>query len=353
MNKGLVSIIVPIYNGEECLDRCLGSIINQSYNEIEALLIDDGSVDCSCEICNKYASKNHRIKIFHTKNGGPSAARNEGIKNSRGEFIFFLDHDDFIEGNAIELLIKSYNQYKAEIIIGDFNHAGKKISLSGNDNIFKKDKLMIKEEIGDYIKKYLKKPNRYPLFVYSWGRLFESSIIKKNNITFDENLRTFEDVAFNFKYLKYTDKIFFINQSLYNHQIYENFNSATMDLGDNPKKLFGYKKALESIKEFLSENKFDIDIDIKREIGHTDVCYTIIQLIRTCGQINENNEKKIYKFVKEIINEPEFRENLQFYSPTKGDSRILPMLMKLKAVKPIIEICKYKAYKRYKRNNKK
>ena len=191
MAKNLVSIIIPVYNGEKYIDRCLGSIFNQSYKEIETILINDGSTDNSGSICEKYALNHDKINVIHTNNQGPAASRNKGIKKSRGEFIFFLDADDSIEDNAIELLIKNYHQYKAEIIIGDFKHMGKNISHSGNSNVFQEDKLMTKKDIGDYIKRYLKKPNRHPLFAYSWGRLFKSSVIRENNITFDEDLHTF------------------------------------------------------------------------------------------------------------------------------------------------------------------
>ncbi|MDD5012082.1 MAG: glycosyltransferase family 2 protein [Candidatus Nanoarchaeia archaeon] len=352
MNEGLVSIIIPVYNGEKYIDRCLESIFSQGYKNIETILINDGSTDGSREICNEYAFNYNNIDVFNIKNQGPAAARNKGIKNSRGEFIFFLDIDDFIESNAIGLLIKNYNQYKADIVVGDFKNVGKSMTNSGHSNVFSEDKLMMKKDIGDYVKKYLKKPNRHPLFAYSWGRLFKSSIIKNKDIKFDEDLHTFEDVAFNFEYLKHTDKIFFVNQAIYNHQMYDSFNSATMDIGNNPKKLFGYKKALENVKNFLECSDLE-NINIKKEVGHADVCYTIIQLIRTCGQINKNNEKEIYKLVHEIVNELNFRDNLQFYSPSKGDSKIIPMLMKLKLVTPITKLCKHKAYKRYNRGNKK
>lgn len=346
----LVSIIVPVYNSEKYLDRCLQSVKNQSYKNIEIILIDDGSTDNSGKICEKYAVKDKRVRVIHTKNNGPAAARNKGIENSKGEFIFFFDADDFIENNAIDLLIENYNQHKADIIIGDFNKINDNNSNSGHDRVFLKSQLLAKKDIIDYTRWYLKKPNKFPLFAHSWGRLFKSSIIKNNNIYFNANLRTFEDVAFNFDYLNYTDEIFFLKEVVYNHLIYDDYISATMAIGDNPQRLFGYKQALIKIKDFL-EN-CNSRANVKKEIGQADVCFTIIQLVRVCGQINSSNKKKIYEFTREIINDSNFRDNLRFYSPSKGDSRILPFLMKLKLVWPIIWVCKYKAYKRYKLGKK-
>lgn len=348
---GLVSIIVPVYNSEKYLRQCIESIISQTYKNIEIILIDDGSTDKSGKICEEYGSKDKRIKVIHTENNGPSTARNKGIENSKGEFMFFVDADDFIENKAISLLIENYNQYKADIIVGDFKRIeDDNISGSGHDRFFSGSRLLTKQDIIDYTRYYLKKPNRFPLFTQSWGMLFKTSIIKDNNIFFNADLRTFEDMVFNFEYLKYTNKLFFLKEALYNHLFHDNYASATIKICDNPKVLFGYPQALVSAKDFL--DNYCSDDELKKEIGHAYTCYTIIQLVRTCGQINNSNKKKIYEFIKEIINSSEIRENLQFYSPSKGDSKILPVLMKLKLVWPIIWVCKYKAYKRYKLEKK-
>ena len=346
--KGVVSMIVPVYNGEKYLHKCIGSIINQDHKKIEIILIDDGSTDDGGKICNKYALSDKRIIVIHTKNNGPAAARNRGIEKAKGEFIFFLDADDFIEKNALSLLVENYDKYKVDLIIGDFNKIKEdvsEISNSGHDRFFSGSKLLTKKEIIEYIFFYLKKPNRAPLFTQSWGRLFKSEIIKKNKIFFNTDLRTFEDVAFNFEYLKYIDKLFFLKKNIYNHLVHDNYASATMKICDDPKILFGYIRALANAKEFLA--KYCPDFEIKKGVGHAYISYTIIQLVRTCGQVNDRNKKKIYEFIQKLINSPEVRSNLQFYSPSKGESKILPVFMRLRLVFPILMICKYKAYKRY------
>jgi len=348
--KGLVSIIIPVYNSEQYLHQCIESIINQSYKNIEVILIDDGSTDNSGRICDKYAQNDKRVRVIHTKNNGPASARNGGIKHLKGEFLFFIDSDDFIENNAISLLMENYNQTNADIIIGDFKKVNDNNPNSGHNRVFPDSKLLTKQDIIDYTRWYLKKPNKFPLFAHSWGRLFRSSIVKNNSIYFDADLRTFEDVAFNFDYLNHTNKVFFKKKIIYNHLVHNNYISATMAIGANPKKLFGYKIALTKIKDFLKN--CNSKVDIKKETGHANVCFTIIQLVRICGQINNINKKKIYKLINEIINDSNFRDNLQFYSPSGDDSKILPLLMKLRLIWPIIWICKYKSYKRYKKIRK-
>ena len=347
--SGLVSIIVPVFNSEKYLCRCIESIINQSYKNSEIILINDGSSDNSGGICDEYARRDNRIRVIHTKNNdGPAAARNAGIGISKGEFIFFVDADDFIENDALSLIIENDNQYKADIIIGTFKKIKKGVVEKRNDIVFSSNKLLTKRDIIDYSRRYLAKPNKYLLFAFVWGRLFKSSIIKDNNILFNTDLYTSEDHVFNFDYLNYTNEIYFFKKEIYNyiiHDNYDNYLSATMTNGGSLEKLFGYKQAIVNISNFLKNSI--TDAEIKKEVGHAYIFLTIIQLVRICGQINNNNKKTIYQLTRELINDSNLRDNLQFYSPSKGDSKIIPVLMKLKLVWLIIFVCKYKANRRY------
>lgn len=350
--NSLVSIIIPVYNHEKYLDDCVKSVLNQSYRNIELLIINDGSTDNSRKICEKYAQLDRRIKLINQENRGPSAARNRGLEKSIGDFIFFQDSDDIIVKNAIERLIEYYNQHKSEIIIGNFNNnSSNGIVEKRKDVIHSKDKLLNKQDLIDYARLYLKKPNRYLLFAFSWGRLFKASIIKKYNIRFNEKLHTYEDVDFNFNYLKSTNSVFFLRKIVYSHNINNYFTSATMSLGTTPKKLLGYKQALVSISNFLKNNISHTEI--KKEVGHADIFLTIIQLVRACGQINNLNKSNIYNFVKDVIHNLNLQNNLKYYSPDKGDSKIFPYLIKLKLVWPIIMLCEHKARQRYGKSSRK
>ncbi|MBU4580269.1 glycosyltransferase [Patescibacteria group bacterium] len=347
--KGMISVIIPVYNAERYLRQCLESIINQNYKNIEAILTDDGSTDDSGRMCDEYAFKDKRVTVIHTDNKGPAAARNKGIENSKGEFIFFIDADDFIDSDALSLLIESYNKHKADIIIGDFKKIKNGIIEKKENISLLSDKLLTNQDIIDYSRLYLKKPNRHLLFAFSWGRLFKASIIKDKNISFNPNLHTFEDVAFNFDYLKYINKLIFLKMTAYNHLIHNNYMSATMSIGGNPNKLFGHKQAITHIGNFLKNRSGLTNGEIKKETGHAYVFLTIIQLVRICGQIDNSNKKEISQVIQEQVNDPNLRRNLRFYSPEKGESKILPILMKLKFVWLIILVCKYKANKRYKK----
>ncbi|MFH0855133.1 MAG: glycosyltransferase family 2 protein [Candidatus Omnitrophota bacterium] len=168
MPEDLVSVIVPVYNSEQFLCRCLDSVIGQEYRNIEVVLVNDGSTDKSAELCECYARRDKRVKLIHSKNNGPAQARNIGIENAVGDFIFFVDSDDFIENNALSVLIDNYRRTNADVIIGDARSVKDGILGPGYKGCFLETKLLVRQEIADYARQYLKKPNRFTLFAYSW-----------------------------------------------------------------------------------------------------------------------------------------------------------------------------------------
>ena len=121
MKRPLISIIIPVYNSEKYLNECICSCIEQTYDNIEIVLVDDGSLDNSLEICKSYGMKDSRVKTIHQPNAGVSAARNTGLRNAKGDYIFFLDSDDEIYSNSIELLLKDMIKYEADIVSGVYS----------------------------------------------------------------------------------------------------------------------------------------------------------------------------------------------------------------------------------------
>ncbi len=341
----MISVIVPVYNSKDYLSKCVDSITLQSCKDVEIILIDDGSTDGSGELCDKYAQDDARIKVFHNSNRGPSSARNIGLSNSGGELIMFLDSDDFLEPNALSMLAGKYREHGADMVIGNFRTLSNNAYGPGHKGAFESDKMMMTNDLMNYALTYLKTPNRATLFAYSWGRLFKASVIRENRLSFDPELFTFEDVAFNYEYLKHASKVYFMKDPVCTHVVHGNYLSATTSMSGNPWKLFGYMKALDSIGSFLSA--CNSGTDYNSNVGHAFTSLSIIQFVRLCGQCNEGNKKKIRNLISEIISDPEFRNNLKYYSPTGKDSRLLPLLMKLRLVRLIILVCRYKAHKRY------
>lgn len=211
MDNPIISVIVPVYNVEKYLSRCIDSILAQTFTDFELLLINDGSTDNSGRICDEYAKDDNRIKIFHTKNFGVSSARNKGIENAIGKYISFVDSDDEVFNTYLETL---YNHIvKCDIVFFQniwINEDQTKIMIS-LDNFYSDDQNSIEKEILFL----MHNDTRYNLFGYTWNKIFKASIIKEHNIKFIENLAISEDEVFTLDYCRYVNKLMVLNIPLY------------------------------------------------------------------------------------------------------------------------------------------
>ena len=352
----LISVVIPVYNAEEFLDRSIKSVISQSYDNWELLLIDDGSKDNSRRICDCYAAKDKRIKVFAKENGGSAAARNFGVQQSKGEFIFFLDADDLIEPNALELLLAEYEKNETDLVMANFsklNPDGKivkqNVSFHPDYGPFKGDKKILSvKESANFVRHFLKHPSNH-LVSYCWARLYKSSIIKEYNIKADDDMKLFEDFVFNLEYMKHTKNIVFVNESVYTYVMHDNHVSVSMGILNGDSLIHDMNIFWKKVEEYFEsiKNLFSEEIVIQKEIGHCLVHYVIVFFIRTCRLVNHFNKEKIHEEINKVIQSKIFKESLQYYSPSKGNSRILPVLAKLQLVNLTIYYCRQKAYKRY------
>lgn len=201
----LVSFIIPVYNVEDYLRQCIDSIIYQNLPSYEIILINDGSTDKSPDICNEYAKKYETVQVIHSKNQGQSAARNKGIAEANGKYIFFLDSDDYYIQGTINKFIKAVTDNKdIDLVVGkikifyqDTNVVSSKCQYSKFDKI--------KGMTGEEALKYLIKTNQFLISPYSY--MVKRSILIENNIMFDEKLRYAEDIIF-------TPKVYFFSKKV-------------------------------------------------------------------------------------------------------------------------------------------
>ncbi|MBU6392003.1 MAG: glycosyltransferase, partial [Planctomycetes bacterium] len=321
----LISVIVPVYNAERFLNKSIESVINQSYKDIELILVNDGSTDGSETICNRYALADKRIRVISQKNSGPAAARNTGIRNAAGDFVFFLDADDFIEKNTMEILIATYNQYKPDLVMSNFSKlenngelVRQKVTFRPGDEPFEQRvKVLSKADVVDYVRHFLRHPSNH-LISYCWARLYKLSVIRENNISSNEDMHLFEDFVFNLEYLRHADKVAFVNENLYNYVMHNTCVSASMVIINGDSLLHDMKVFKSQAGEFLESRNTMNAFDVKKEIGHALVHYTIIFMVRSCRQLARDNRKRIYDEFYKIISAPILRDNLQYYSPSKG-----------------------------------
>lgn len=196
----MVSIIIPVYNGEEFLEECLDSVIGQSYRDIEIIIIDDGSTDRSFSICQKYADKDSRIKLIHQENAGVSAARNHGLSVAQGEYVMFVDADDMLPEDSVQDLLQ-------EIKPGIDLVAGSYREIKG---LRHKDRIFPKKEYD-----FLHIDKTMDWIISPWAKLFRLEIIKENKISYKENIYFAEDHIFNLGFCKYAKKICSTNSLVY------------------------------------------------------------------------------------------------------------------------------------------
>lgn len=210
----LVSIIVPVYNAEMFLSDTITSLINQSYKNLEVLLIDDGSTDQSLALCKQYEQQDGRIKVFHKVNEGVSATRNYGIEKSSGKYLMFVDSDDYLESEAVETVVGLQAKYSVDLVI--YGH-----------KIVKEDQRVT--YVNEFLFQYYTDEQEITtqvipkliideLLNHVWNKIYLARIIKENHIRFDEKLNLGEDLLFNFEYSREVHSLVLADDILYNYR---------------------------------------------------------------------------------------------------------------------------------------
>ena len=215
-----ISVIVPVYNVEKYLNRCIDSILNQSYSDFELILVDDGSPDNSGKICDEYAQMDERVRVIHKENGGVSLARNAGIDNARGEYITFIDSDDSIKGNFLESAIAHMDNV-------DLYVSGLEMITINNGEITKKDDYTIEEAKRLSITELYENVNKTFPQICICGptcKIYKANIIKDKGISFEKGISLGEDTLFNLSYCEHIEKVYF-DKGIYYTYYRENENS--------------------------------------------------------------------------------------------------------------------------------
>lgn len=210
MNK--VSIVVPIYNMGNRIENCVESILKQTYENIEIILVDDGSKDNSLEVCNNLAKKDDRIKVYHTENRGSGPARNHGIENASGEYIYFPDADDYLEPNAIEVLEKDMREGGYDLIVFGF----KNIAIDGTVRNIKDypDMVLTGDEIRSDYYDYMTITSKYGIQGAPWNKFFNMRVIREYGVEYPP-LRRHQDEGFIARYVDKVKNVHFIPDVFY------------------------------------------------------------------------------------------------------------------------------------------
>ena len=313
--KYKVSVIVPVYKAELYIERCVSSILNQTLDSIEIILIDDGSPDNSGKICDKLAKQNNNIVVFHLENGGPSKARNIGIEFANGEYLGFVDSDDYVEPNMFEVLYNIAKCKQADVTMCSY--------FIDEDNEIRTVQMNYEEEYRGHdeirdglLALYAK---RYHNGLYSvCNKLFKKQLVKSGKVFFNEQLIRAEDAWFVFEYLKIADKVCFVDVPLYH---YRQVVNSTMHIMQNDRydrsKIFRLK---------VIEESENLGIAIQENEVYYEFLYE--SLIYCRSMIKQHNINK----VKEIINDKFFFEACKHSEYLPKHLRLLCFLEKKRKV---------------------
>lgn len=256
-----ISIIIPVYKAEKYLVECIDSVLAQIYSDFECILVEDGSPDSSGKICDEYAAKDSRIKVIHQNNSGVAKARNVGLDNASGSWIMFIDSDDWIEPNLLELAIRATKEHNVDIVQWNY------IPFGEQRHIQKYQPL--KEGWFDFSKE---KPLPWWMGM-CWSRLYSADLIRGNSLRFPESIRLCEDTLFSYSAIAYAKKIWCIEKKLYHYRCRDDsalHTSGRAQMEDKIKVLKSMEQVFDSLglAEKFESSLYGFKMEIKNWFIH-------------------------------------------------------------------------------------
>lgn len=308
-----ISVIIPIYNVEKYLAKCIESVLGQTYKNLEIILIDDGSPDNCGKICDKYAYSDRRIRVIHKQNGGVSSARNAGLDIATGEWIYFLDPDDWIEIDTMEKVLKKATETKADMCFFDYENAFE-------DNSVFVSTLHSDKTLFTNMKDY------GALCTYSQAASVWSYIVKAplilDNIRFDENLYRGEDVVFNFQLYGHIKSFSYLKTVLYHRRI-RTESAMAIIRDDYPKTVYDrYNLMVNTVKKGVYPNKVQ-----------TVINSMLISELKNIVKLAFHNGTSLrcdYEIIRDYIHTYEYKQALQDYDVNLIGGRANRLCAKLK-----------------------
>ncbi len=354
--RARISIVMPVFNAARFLADSVGSVMSQTMPDWELILVDDESSDEGPSLCREYADAFPNIHFISQKNAGPAAARNAGVRLARGDFLFFLDADDRIPSDALELLLSEAETQQADMVLGNFlkqeNHGPELLQpavLSLDGKIFDGERKELDQRaLLDYVRHFLNHPSNH-LVSYCWARLYRMSVIREQGLQANEHMRLFEDFAFNLAFLGKCKRLVFVNRPVYVYILRSAHASASMAILNASSLTSDMQAFRETIDRFMTEIGVDDTLasEVRREVGHTLIHYALIFIVRTCRQLNQSTRDQILDELRKFVSSPVLRQSLSCYRPRPGNSRLLPLLIKLKFVRLLAVVAEYKGNQRY------
>lgn len=306
-----ISIIVPVYKVEKYLNRCIDSILNQTFSDFDLILVDDGSPDNCGKTCDEYAEKDKRIKVIHKENGGLASARNAGLDVTDNDYIVFIDSDDQIEPNHIETLYNCVKSTEDNYIfcgMKSVSETDRTYTLNTPDNRFVSEKQI------DFLNLHKKSS-----IGFAWNVLFYNSVLKKYNIRFNENV-IIEDLPFTLEYMKHMSMLSYTGTCTYNYMQHD----STLSNKYYRHNFRRYQEKYSAIMNFCNY----IHENIPSDLASIYLYHFIKCLDNTFDKRNDESFFAKIKYNNSIINSYHFThclENSTEYNSKTLDTRILAL----------------------------
>lgn len=327
----LISVIVPVYNVEKYLERCLDSIVNQTYKNLEVLLVNDGSKDASLNICEEYALKDQRIKVISQENKGAAAARNTGINNAVGEYITFVDSDDYIDLNMYEEMMEINNQYNCDVVMCDCykekDNLREVFTHPIRPGFYDKD-MLYKEYFPSLL---MTNSVDYPATISNWLLLIKRNIINDNELRYKEGMRFSEDLLFGSQVMYYANNFYYMKEKCYYHYM---FNPTSVTKTFYQDKWILMKQLHTFIEEFFLSKE---DYDFQRQVD-LSLLYIVYHCINNVKNSNLSKEEKNNRITK-LLNDTKVKE---MFKRIKINSLEISWKLKIKTI-----IIKYTIFNYY------
>lgn len=299
-----ISVIIPVFNVENYIEQCLDSILNQTHNDLEIILVNDGSTDRSSEICERYVRHDKRIRLVNQENAGVSVARNLGLQHATGIYVTFVDSDDWLHPQMYHLLYEKIQQREnVDVVMCDYEHVwtnGRtKISRNIRAGLFNKEQI-----IQEFYPQLLVTEDFGGIPVLSACTLLvKRDILLNNNVWFDPLLRFGEDYLFTPQYMIHINSFYYLkNQYLYYYRQIPNSRSKQY----NTAWWSNFVYLNEQLRKLLESQKFDFTRQLKLQLVHS----ALIVLARIMEDSTMTKDEKIRE-VRKLMSEPELRKSLR------------------------------------------
>ncbi len=357
----LVSIIIPLYNAETYITRALDSVCAQTYHEFEIIIVDDGSTDCGYEICKGYSLNKEKLQLLKQKNSGPGTARNFGLQKAQGEFIFFLDADDYIDKLTLESTVSALRKRDSDLVIVEEMIVTENGKCSPNPHIG-----LPHEIVQEYSDSYFCKKERYlellvnfrsfrnparKIFYPCKGRLYKNSIIRENNITFPDNTYFMEDLIFQMQYCSIAKSLTLIKKAYYYYQLHNSPASITSKFASE-KFLAAAQLQYRTTIDILTRDSVCSHEEAKKSAAYAIVDDMLVNAIRSSQFVTIANYKVYYRNLANVVRSSLIQQLLRSYVPLPGQSKLIPLVMRIKSICWLLYLLKKKGANRYQKQEK-